>query len=226
MPHIEPAGETAFLLSFEQSPSPALTARLLAIAEALHRSAPGASLTCVPGYRTLMVHFQPGQISRSDCEQLLAQHLNATPVTDSPERETVSVPVYYDPSVAPDLAWLADRAGLSIDEVIALHSAASYHAYANGFAPGFCYLGDVPERLAAPRLDTPRRAVPAGAVGIADRQTAVYPCESPGGWRIIGRCPVTLFDQTNTPPNRINIGDRVKFEPIDRDTFFALGGVL
>ena len=113
-----------------------------------------------------------------------------------------------------------------IDDVIALHSEATYFAYATGFAPGFCYLGTLPEALQTPRLDTPRATVPSGAVAIADAQTAVYPCESPGGWRLIGACPEPLFNLNDTPPSLLNVGATVRFEPINEAVFRALGGVI
>ena len=146
----------------------------------------------------------------------------------APEHSTndVVLPVLYHPSVAPDLEWLADDRGLGIDDVIALHSEATYFAYATGFAPGFCYLGTLPEALQTPRLDTPRARVPAGAVAIADAQTAVYPCDSPGGWRLIGACPEPLFNLNNTPPSLLTVGATVRFEPISEADFRALGGVM
>jgi len=112
------------------------------------------------------------------------------------------------------------------DDVIALHSEATYFAYATGFAPGFCYLGTLPEGLRTPRLDTPRATVPSGAVAIADAQTAVYPCESPGGWRLIGACPEPLFNLNNAPASLLNVGATVRFEPISEAVFRALGGVI
>jgi len=121
---------------------------------------------------------------------------------------------------------LANRANLSVDEVVALHQAQEYRVYAIGFAPGFAYLGQVDERIAAPRLATPRQQVPRGAVGIADRQTAIYPAASPGGWNLIGLCPQPMFDPNNDPSMPVQVGDRVRFRGIDRQTFLDLGGEL
>lgn len=140
--------------------------------------------------------------------------------------QQIALPVYYDSAVAPDLLALATYAGLSIEQLIALHTGTSYTAYANGFAPGFCYLGHVDSALAVPRHASPRAAVAAGSVAIADRQTAVYPRQSPGGWRIIGRCPLPLFDAYEQPPNKINVGDTVRFYAVDRECFLSLGGIL
>ncbi|HDY82106.1 MAG TPA: carboxyltransferase domain-containing protein, partial [Halieaceae bacterium] len=134
--------------------------------------------------------------------------------------------VYYAAEVGEDLESLAQHAGLSTAEVIDLHSSTEYRVYAIGFAPGFAYLGQVDERIAAPRLTTPRLKVPRGAVAIADRQTAVYPAVSPGGWNLIGRCPVRMFDPDAEPTMPVTVGDRVRFEPVSRERFVALGGDL
>jgi KipI family sensor histidine kinase inhibitor len=139
---------------------------------------------------------------------------------------SVVLPVYYAPESGEDLERLAANAGLSIEDVIAIHSGGNYRVYAIGFAPGFAYLGEVDERIAAPRLPTPRQRVPRGAVAIADRQTAVYPAVSPGGWNLIGRCPVRMFDPDATPSMPVAVGDRVRFEPVSRQRFLELGGTL
>jgi KipI family sensor histidine kinase inhibitor len=113
-----------------------------------------------------------------------------------------------------------------VNDVIALHSSNEYRVYAIGFAPGFAYLGQVDERIAAPRLATPRQRVPRGSVAIADRQTAVYPAVSPGGWNLIGRCPTRMFDPKATPVMPVAVGDKVRFEPIGLERYLELGGVL
>ncbi|MEZ5502882.1 MAG: 5-oxoprolinase subunit PxpB, partial [Halioglobus sp.] len=139
---------------------------------------------------------------------------------------TVVLPVYYAAEVGADLEALARRAGLSTDQVIDLHAGTLYRVYAIGFAPGFADLGQVDERIAAPRLATPRASVPCGSVAIADRQTAVYPAQSPGGWNLIGRCPVSMFDPQSQPCMPVAVGDSVRFEAISRERFLALGGEL
>jgi KipI family sensor histidine kinase inhibitor len=138
----------------------------------------------------------------------------------------VSLPVYYSTESGPDLQTVAESAGLSVEEVIAIHQQTEYHVYAIGFAPGFAYLGEVDQRIATPRLATPRQQVPRGAVAIADRQTAVYPAQSPGGWNLIGHCPQLMFAPTNSPTMPVKVGDRVRFEAIDKATFKAMGGTL
>jgi KipI family sensor histidine kinase inhibitor len=121
---------------------------------------------------------------------------------------------------------IAKRASLSIEEVIEIHQAQAYRVYAIGFAPGFAYLGEVDPRIAAPRLSTPRLKVPKGAVAIADRQTAVYPNVSPGGWNIIGLCPVDMFNPDAEPIMPVKVGDKVRFKPIAKETFLAMGGEI
>lgn len=222
-PTIELAGESALLMRWTDTPGPSLTRQLVAIADAIEADFPAGRVAAVPAYQTLLVHFDPARVSRSELSLALVKHKNTAWCADI-DREPVILPVCYEPEFAPDIAWLAARAGCSIDEVVSRHCQRTYHAYANGFAPGFCYLGEVDASIAAPRMDTPRRQVAPGSVGIADRQTAVYPEASPGGWRLIGRCPLQLFDLSKQPPNRLTVGDRVRFEPIDRATFIAMGG--
>ncbi|HCL93654.1 MAG TPA: allophanate hydrolase, partial [Gammaproteobacteria bacterium] len=179
---------------------------------------------------TLTLFFSTSTLERDRTEAWLGKQAEAIALTDHSEPEhsvaDVVLGVLYHPSVAPDLEWLADDRSLGIDGVIALHSNATYFAYATGFAPGFCYLGTLAAALQTPRLDTPRATVPAGAVAIADSQTAVYPCESPGGWRLIGACPEPLFNLNSTPPSLLNVGVTVRFEPINEADFRALGGVI
>lgn len=138
----------------------------------------------------------------------------------------VELPVYYDTEVGPDLIRVAEHNNLTVEQVIELHQAQIYRVFAIGFAPGFGYLGEVSEKIAMPRLATPRSVVPKGAVAIADRQTAVYPAESPGGWNLIGRCPVAMFDPKQTPHMPFAVGDQVQFFAIDKSEFLRLGGHL
>ena len=129
----------------------------------------------------------------------------------------VLVPTLYAGEYGPDIEFVAENAGLTTDEVIAIHSGKDYLVYMMGFSPGFPYLGGLDERLATPRLESPRIAIPAGSVGIAEGQTGVYPIASPGGWRLIGRSPLALFDPNTDPPTIINAGDYVRFVPMDSE---------
>jgi inhibitor of KinA len=132
---------------------------------------------------------------------------------------TIELPVCYDPALAPDLEPLAAEKGLTVEALAALHVAPAYRCHLLGFRPGFPFLGGLDERLVAARLASPRSRVPAGSVGIGGRQTGVYPVDSPGGWRLIGRTPLRLFDPARAEPFLIRAGDTVRFAPIDRATY-------
>lgn len=125
-----------------------------------------------------------------------------------------------------DLAEMSNIDGICIEKIIQLHSETIYDVYALGFAPGFAYLGKVNKRIATPRKKSPRLKVPKGSVGIADEQTAIYPSDSPGGWNIIGRTPVDLVNYQHSPPCLMQVGDRIKFNPIEKDEFLSLGGKI
>jgi KipI family sensor histidine kinase inhibitor len=220
------AGENALILYLGEATSPAVSARVQAAAVAIESALGDDLIDLVPSYASLLIiynafttdHLAVGHVVRKCVSELAA--------TAAGEGKLVVLPVYYHPEAGEDLEALAERAGLSVDEVITLHSGNEYRVYAIGFAPGFAYLGEVDARIAAPRLSTPRQKVPRGAVAIADRQTAVYPAVSPGGWNLIGRCPVHMFDPEAEPTMPVAVGDRVRFEPIDRERFLALGGEL
>ncbi|EKT4483140.1 5-oxoprolinase subunit PxpB [Pseudomonas putida] len=178
-------------------------------------------LDLVPSYTTLMVQFDlpPGE-ARARITQALD---GLQPGTGRGGRRH-EIPVWYDPSVGPELPVLAARSGMSEAEVVRLHCERDYPVFALGFAPGFGFMGLVDERLASPRLSTPRKRVAAGSVGIAERQTAAYPAVSPGGWNLIGRTPVRLFDRERDGYSLLQPGDRVRFVPVSRSEFLAMGG--
>lgn len=180
----------------------------------------------VPSYASLLVIYNLYRTDLHTIRPQIRKLLNRINQVEQPAGRLVELPVYYSTESGPDLELLATNAGLSIDEVVDLHQAQEYQVYAIGFAPGFAYLGEVDERIATPRLATPRQQVPRGAVGIADRQTAVYPSVSPGGWNLIGLCPQRMFDPDATPTMPVKVGDSVRFNSIDRGTFLSLGGVL
>lgn len=182
----------------------------------------------LPSYASLLILLKPEHRGLLAIKALLEQELALSTVVLEQKGQLVLLPVYYHN--AWDLDTVAERAGLSTKQVIELHQSVEYRVYAIGFAPGFAYLGELDPRLATPRLTSPRAKVPKGAVAIADRQTAVYPAESPGGWNILGLCPISLFAShhagTEKPLMPFAVGDTVRFQSISRDEFFALGGQL
>jgi KipI family sensor histidine kinase inhibitor len=183
-----------------------------------------ALIDLVPSYTTLLVHYDLTQLNDQQARQHLHQALEDLQPAAAESARQHDIPVWYDTSVGPELESLGKRSGLGVTGVIEQHSAHTYQVFALGFAPGFAFLGLVDERLASPRLATPRKQVPAGSLGIADRQTAIYPLVSPGGWNLIGRSPVRLFDRELDGYSLWQPGDRVRFVPIERAEFIRLGG--
>jgi KipI family sensor histidine kinase inhibitor len=179
----------------------------------------------IPSYHSLLVIYNPLSIDYQKIEQEIRDTIGRWKANYQPQQSRiVELPVYYSPESGPDLQRIADHSGLSIDQVIELHQQTEYTVYAMGFAPGFAYLGEVDERIAMPRLATPRHNVPQGAVAIADRQTAIYPSQSPGGWNLVGLCPLSLFNADKRPHSPMQVGDKLRFKSIDRDEFIQLGG--
>lgn len=220
------AGESSLIVYLADQPGPEVAARIHQLALHLPALMGRALVDLVPSYASLLVLFDPLVTDELAVRQHLhtAGQLGSAATPD--EGRLVELPVYYSTESGPDLAALARRAQLSIDEVIQLHQQEEYRVYAIGFAPGFAYLAEVDARIAAPRLATPRQRVPKGAVAIADRQTAVYPAASPGGWNLIGLCPTPMFDPAAEPAMPVAVGDRVRFTAISRAAFLALGGEL
>jgi len=165
----------------------------------------------VPSYRSLMVVYDPLIISLDSLESQMNEIWNALDNARLPDPRTVEIPVVYGDKYGPDLEWIADYHKMTPQDVIRLHTQLTYQVYMIGFMPGYPYMGEVPDELVTPRRKTPRTHVPRGSVGIAQKQTGIYPVASPGGWQIIGRTPVRLFDPQGKPPSFLEMGDRVKF---------------
>jgi len=223
---IEIAGQNAFIVYFAEQASAAVSAQIQAAVNNITDSMSDCLVDLVPSYASLLVIFD---LDRSDpfaVRDLLRAALANLDAVDASAGQVVTLPVYYSLESGPDLEVIAERADISVDQVIEIHQQQEYRVYAIGFAPGFAYLGEVDERIAAPRLATPRQKVPRGAVAIADRQTAVYPAVSPGGWNLIGLCPTRMFDPASNPSMPVKVGDRIRFSAIDREQFLAQGGEL
>jgi inhibitor of KinA len=180
----------------------------------------------VPVFADLLVTLSARSFSAGqDPEAIIAGCLEKLERQDEVlvEPRLIEVPACYDEEFAEDLPEIAEQGGLSVDEAVRLHSEQTYKVYAMGFCAGFAYMGDVPDALKQPRRSSPRTKIPAGSVAIADFMTAVYPLAMPGGWHIIGRCPVPFFnpeDQDN--PTLLRAGDLVRFQPVDKDEFYRL----
>ncbi|MBU6959741.1 allophanate hydrolase subunit 1 [Pseudomonas sp. CVAP len=197
---------------------------MLAASERLRAGFAGHLIDLVPSYTTLMVHYDLLALSPVQARELIAEALTDLTPNARASGQCHVLPVWYDLSVGPELSLLSQRSGLAVDEVIRRHSEREYQVFALGFAPGFAFMGLVEEVLAAPRLNTPRKRVAAGSVGIAERQTAAYPVVSPGGWNLIGRTPAKLFDREREGYSLMQPGDTVRFAAVSHAEFVTLGG--
>jgi KipI family sensor histidine kinase inhibitor len=212
-PRFQPAGDSAVLVTFGTRIDAALNRQVHALARRLGDSTLEGVGEAVPGYASLLVHFDLLRLDYDAVVGWIRQNLaDDAGLKLNPRR--VEVPVVYGGEDGPDLAFVAEHNHLTIEEVLTIHSGRDYPVYLMGFMPGFPYLGGLDPAIAAPRLATPRSRVPAGSVGIAGAQTGIYPLESPGGWRIIGRTPLKLFDLTREPPFLLAPGDLVRFVPL------------
>ncbi|WP_235015455.1 5-oxoprolinase subunit PxpB [Oceanicoccus sp. KOV_DT_Chl] len=227
-PRVELAGDQSLIVYFGDTIAPHLSEQVKA-ADILFRKLCGLYIIdTVPSYASLLVVYDALKIDCASIKIQLEKALEqqATTQIQSEPSKQVTLPVYYSQQTGPDLKRIAQAKGLSVEQVIELHQQAEYRVYAIGFAPGFAYLGKVDSHIAMPRLASPRAKVPKGAVAIADQQTAVYPAPSPGGWNIIGRCPLDLFNPAAEPVMPIAVGDSVKFKAVSQLEFLDLGGEL
>lgn len=172
-----------------------------------------------PAYCSLLVKFDALQWAHDDLQAVLQTYVDRLADVRLRDARQVEIPVCYGGELGPDLNDVAAIQGISPAQVIELHASAAYRVYFLGFTPGFAYLGGLPEALATPRLSTPRRKVPPGSVGIAGRQSGVYPFATPGGWRLIGRTPLTMFQPDRNDMSLLSIGDQVRFAPISLEQF-------
>jgi KipI family sensor histidine kinase inhibitor len=215
-----PASDSSLLVAFGEVITPEASSRVLALFHALRARGDARIRNVHPGYVSVLVDFDPLLITHDEIAAVVES--SARTSSEPQVGNDVEIPVCYGGEFGPDLDDVSAHTGRSVDEVIRLHAGATYDVCFLGFTAGFAYLGGMPQALQAPRLPTPRRAVAAGSVGIAGAQTGIYPVETPGGWRLIGRTPLRMFDSTAGQPTRVMPGDRVRFVPIDRDEFERL----
>lgn len=225
LPRLEPAGLDGWMVRLFDTIDEANMPWLTALVTACEGAFGDDLIDLVPSYTTLLVVFDPLRLSPVEARRRLSGLLaRLVPDEETGGAPVKELPVWYDASVGPELVRLAELSGMSPEAVIACHSERTYRVFALGFAPGFAFMGSLDARLEAPRLDTPRRRVPAGSVAVAGRQTAAYPTVTPGGWNLIGRTPAVLFDRDREGFSLLQVGDRVRFVPIERAEFERRGG--
>jgi KipI family sensor histidine kinase inhibitor len=217
---ILPAGDSAWLIELPERIDAAINLRAIGIARAVERAHLPVT-DVVVGYRSVMVYVDPLSDAAVGIQARLRQIASAELPDDAAAGALVTVPVCYDGPYGPDLGDVAAFGRCSIEEVIALHLGIEYRVFVVGFVPGFAYLASVDPRIAAPRRGSPRLKVPAGSVAVAAGQTGVYPAETPGGWSLIGRCPIKPYDADRPEPFLFHPGDRVRFHRISESAYRA-----
>lgn len=204
-------GDSCVSVQFAAVIDPVVNARCIALAESLESLTLSGIRDVVPTYNAVTVHFDPLVTDGGLLGTELGRLAGLPPRSSDAESRTIEIPVSYGGASGPDLGAVAEFAECSEAEVVRLHTQPQYRVYMLGFLPGYAYMGSVDRRIAMPRLDTPRKRVAAGSVAIAGEQTGIYPCDSSGGWRIIGRTSTKLFDATRAEPVLLKAGDHVKF---------------
>lgn len=220
-PVLSPLGDCALVIRFGEVLAPECNDRVHALSAAL-AALPGLR-DRVPAYSSLTLHYDPLHWRYAELAAAIAPYLDRSEASPGPGRQ-ITLPVCYGGAFGPDLDEVARHARMRPDEVIARHTGGDYRVYFLGFSPGFPYLGGLAPELATPRRATPRTQVPAGAVGIAGAQTGIYPQATPGGWQLIGRTPLVLFDPDAASPCLLAPGDRLRFVAITPDEFARLAG--
>ena len=221
---INDASENSVIVYFGSETSDSISNQINAFCIHMKTNYQTYIIDLISSYASVLLIFDVPNISHSEIKRIVRASLAKLEKSSkksgvSEEKQVITLPVLYGGENGPDLSTIAKNAGISEREVISIHESKPYLVYAIGFAPGFAYLGEVDPKIATPRLETPRQTVPKGAVAIADRQTAVYPAESPGGWNIIGICPIPMFNSLSPPYVPVSVGDTVKFESIDENQF-------
>lgn len=221
---IEKAGEKGIVVDFGNVIDPGVNNRVHGLAREILAKMAGDVIEVIPTYRSLMVFFDPLYVSRKSLETRISCLLeDNSECRGAAETATlVQIPVCYGGDFGPDLSFVAEHNKLDTQEVIDIHTSKPYQVYMLGFTPGFPYLGGMSERIATPRLTQPREKIPAGSVGIAGSQTGIYPIASPGGWQLIGRTPLKVFNPRSANPFLFAAGNYLQFSAIDADAFEAV----
>ncbi len=209
-------GDTSLTVEFGNEISEAINKQIRAYNIALGEAGIPGIVETVPTYRSLMIHYDPAVIAYGELRVKLEELLTKMDDIVIPPSDVLEVPVLYGGEMGPDLPFVAENAGMTEDEVVKIHTSTEYLIYMLGFTPGFTYLGGMSDAIATPRLKQPRVKIPAGSVGIAGSQTGIYPIDSPGGWQLIGRTPVKMYDPDRETPILPQAGQYIKFYAVDQ----------
>ncbi len=213
------AGDCGILIEFGNAILPEISAKVRAMTLAIETSKISAIVAFTPTYRSILLQYDPLKMRYAALLEVLQKLETELTEMQLPAPRIFEVPTCYGGSFGPDLDFVCEHTALNAEEVIAIHTAHPYLVYMLGFTPGFSYLGGMDERIATPRLKTPRAKIPGGSVGIAAKQTGIYSIDSPGGWQLIGKTPILLYDPYRMPPILHGAGDYIKFVRIDEPTY-------
>lgn len=218
-PRVLPAGDCSAVVEFGNVISEQIGGKVKSYMNILKKDAPAGVTEAVPTFRSVLVQYDPAEILYRELKPKLETLAQNSVTGDREQGRIIRIPVCYGGSFGPDLAFVAQNAGLTEEEVVRRHAGREYLIYMLGFLPGFPYLGGLDEKLFTPRLETPRVRIPAGSVGIGGEQTGIYPLDSPGGWQLIGTTPVTVYDPDREQPIPYQAGDRIRFCPVSEKDF-------
>jgi inhibitor of KinA len=215
-------GDRGVIVEYGDAISPEINIKVRTMAMAIEEEKPVGIVEVIPTYRSLLIVYDPLATDLKSLEDALQFMESRLDRLEIPPPRTVEIPVLYGGDLGPDIEFVAQAHNLTVEDVIRLHTGVLYQIYMIGFTPGFPFLGGLPEELHTPRLETPRPLVPAGSVGIANNQTGVYPIDSPGGWRLIGRTPLSLFNPSKENPFLYRAGDMLKFVQISEEEYHRI----
>ncbi|MBN2568739.1 MAG: 5-oxoprolinase subunit PxpB [Deltaproteobacteria bacterium] len=221
-PRLSVVGDRGLLVEYGDTIDPIINKKVISMAMGLEQDTPPGVIEIIPSYRCLLIVYDPSVTNASALQESLSSLEKLLTEIEIPPPQRVEIPVCYGGEFGPDIKFVAKHNGLTVDNVIRLHSETEYQIFMIGFSPGFPYLGVLPKELHTPRQKTPRTQVLAGSVGIANEQTGIYPVTSPGGWQLIGRTPLKLFDLERSNPFLYKAGDRIKFKSISPEEYRRL----
>lgn len=216
------AGDSALLIEFEQKIAPEINAQITAFVHLLKEQHIEGVTDLIPAFASLLINYDPRVIGYKDLKARIEELLKIEVSEEAGDARVFEIPVCYGGEYGPDIANIAENAGLSEQEVIDIHCSKDYLIYMLGFLPGFVYLGGLDERIHTPRLANPRISIPAGSVGIAASQTGIYPLNSPGGWQLLGMTPVKTYDPEREIPILVEAGDYIRFVPVTEEEFLKI----
>jgi KipI family sensor histidine kinase inhibitor len=218
-PRFLPAGDRGLLVEFGAAIDPEINRKVRQIFLALEKMPIGGVTEVIPTYRSILIFYDPFQINPETLTEEIIDRENKLDKWEIPPPEITEIQVAYGGDFGPDLEFVAQHNKLTQEEVIQIHTSETYLIYMLGFTPGFPFLGGLSERIFTPRHENPRQLVPAGSVGIANNQTGIYPIDSPGGWQLIGRTPIKIYDPIGSPPILLKAGNCLRFKRISREEF-------